>query len=105
MSRLHSVIVAVLVATAGVTSAAQHVVGQQGRLFSPGKLTVKAGAVVSFLNDDNVTHHVYSSTKGYEFNIATMAPRQSGTHTFAKRGRVDVRCGLHPGMRLVVVVE
>jgi plastocyanin len=60
---------------------------------------------LSFQNDDDVTHHIYSSTKGQEFDLDTVAPGKSGSHTFAKAGRVDVRCGLHPGMRLVVTVE
>jgi plastocyanin len=25
-------------------------------------------------------------------------------HAFSKKGRVEVRCGLHPGMRLIVNV-
>ena len=58
-----------------------------------------------FQNDDNVTHHVYSATKGHEFKLDTVRPVAKNSQKFSKRGRVDVRCGLHPGMRLVVTVE
>ena len=51
---------------------------QKGRLYSPGKLTVKSGAVLVFENDDNVTHHVYSSTKGHEFKLETVPPGREG---------------------------
>ena len=105
MSRLYIALTGFVLTAATVTSAAQHVVGQKNRLFSPGALTVKAGDSLMFQNDDAVTHHVYSSTKGQEFNLDTLGPGKSASYTFAKKGRVDVRCGLHPGMRLVVTIE
>lgn len=95
----------ILIALTGVVYAAQHKVGQKGRLFTPGALTVKSGDALVFQNDDDVTHHVYSSTKGQEFDLKTLAPGAKGTQTFAKKGRVDVRCGLHAGMRLVLTIE
>ena len=88
-----------------VVHAAEHAVGQKGRLFSPGALQVKTGEVVLFRNDDTVTHHVYSSTKGQEFDLSTSKPGQEMRHSFSKPGRVEIRCGLHPGMRLMVTVE
>jgi plastocyanin len=94
-----------LVAATSVASTASHSVGQKLQLFSPGTLKVKVGETVMFKNDDKVTHHVYSSTKGQEFNLKTQTPGEDLRHTFAKKGRVDVRCGLHPGMRLVVTVS
>jgi plastocyanin len=104
--RRYLVVFAVLFATASLAYAAsRHVVGQKGALFNPGKMTVGVGDVVVFKNDDGVTHHIYSSTKGQEFNLETTSPGQDVRHTFAKPGRVDIRCGLHPGMRLVVNVN
>lgn len=91
--------------SSAVYAGSQYKVGQKGRLFSPGALTVKPGDVVVFQNDDDVTHHVYSSTKGQEFDLKTVAPGEKVTQSFSKAGRVDVRCGLHAGMRLVVTVE
>ena len=99
--------VACLVALSGglAYAGAANAVGQKGRLFSPGVVRIKAGEALHFNNDDSVTHHVYSLTKGQEFDLETTKPGQSVTHTFGKAGRVEVRCGLHPGMRLVVNVE
>jgi len=96
------------VALAGITSfgyAADRAISQKGRLFTPGTIRVKTGESLVFKNDDEVTHHIYSSTAGHEFTIETMEPGQSVPHAFSKPGRVDVRCGLHPGMRLMVTVE
>jgi plastocyanin len=105
MYRIPVVVLGVFIGAASVTYATQQVVGQKGRLFSPGAMTVNVGDVVVFQNDDAVTHHVYSSTKGQEFKLDTIAPGKEATHAFTAKGRVDVRCGLHPGMRLVVTVE
>src|SRR3989337_4556608 len=98
MIRRYVVIVLVLIAMGSVASAAQHVIGQKGRLFRPGVMTVKAGDTVTFKNDDTVTHHIYSSTKGHEFDLETTRPGQDVRRKFAAAGRVDIRCGLHPGM-------
>src|SRR5262245_6201569 len=105
MFRRYAIVGCALLATASAAYAAQQVVGQKDRLFSPGALKVKAGESVVFKNDDNVTHHVYSSTKGQEFDTETTKPGDSVSRTFTARGRVEVRCGLHPGMRLIVTVE
>ena len=105
MLRACIAVVSVLIATASIVYAAQHEIRQKGRLFSPGALTVKSGDTLVFQNDDTVTHHVYSPTKGQEFELETVAPGKKSSRTFAKPGRVDIRCGLHPGMRLVVTVE
>ncbi len=105
MVRKSVAVAGILIALTGVMYAAQHKVGQKGRLFSPSALTVKSGDVLVFQNDDDVTHHVYSSTKGQEFDLKTVAPGEKTTRAFAKAGRIDVRCGLHAGMRLVVTVE
>lgn len=105
MGRFLAAVAALVIAAAGITYAAQHKIGQKGRLFSPGTLTVKAGDSLLFQNDDDVTHHIYSATRGQEFDLETMPPGEKIAHTFASKGRVDVRCGLHPGMRLVVTVE
>ena len=105
MLRPYALIVCVLIFTSTIAYAAQHVIGQKGRLFSPGVIRVKAGDTVVFKNDDSVTHHIYSSTKGRAFDLETMKPGEEGRRAFPQAGRVDVRCGLHPGMRLIVTVE
>jgi plastocyanin len=105
MSRFHAAVAAMVIAAAGIGYAAQHKIGQKGRVFSPGTMTIKAGDSVLFQNDDDVTHHIYSSTKGQEFDLETMPPGEKTAHAFASKGRVDVRCGLHAGMRLVITVQ
>ena len=105
MNRRYLAIAVLVVASVTVTYAKELVVGQKGKLFTPGAVTVKVGDVLLFQNDDAVTHHIYSTTKGREFSLETLHAGKSAKRAFAAKGRVDVRCGLHPGMRLVVTVE
>lgn len=105
MSRVLAVVVGLLLGTGTPALAPQHVITQKGRVFTPGTMTIKGGEEVVFQNDDSVSHHIYSATRGYEFNLETMRPGQQTSRAFSKAGRVDVRCGLHPGMRLIVTVE
>jgi plastocyanin len=105
MSRFSIAIAGLVIGAATITYASELVIGQKGRLFSPGTVTIQAGESLVFQNDDAVSHHVYSSTKGQEFDLETVGPGKRMSRTFSKKGRVDVRCGLHPGMRLVVSVE
>ena len=105
MIRQYALSIAAVFALASLAFAAEHMIGQKGRLFRPGAIKVKTGDTVVFKNDDTVTHHIYSSTKGHEFDLETTRPGQDVRRTFSAAGRVDVRCGLHPGMRLVVTVE
>ena len=104
--RRRTVIVGMIAAIAsGAYAATQpHLVGQKGKTFSVKALKVKVDELVVFRNDDNVTHHVYSATKGQEFNLRVMHPGHEGRRNFATPGAVLVQCGLHPGMRLTITV-
>jgi plastocyanin len=105
MVRIFAVVVGLFLSAGALASAPQHVITQKGRVFTPGSMTVKGGEEVLFQNDDSVSHHIYSATKGSEFNLETMKPGQKASRAFATKGRVDIRCGLHPGMRMIVTVE
>ena len=48
--------------------AADHEITQQDRHFSQTEITIKVGDTISFKNDDEVTHNVFSTTPGMEFD-------------------------------------
>lgn len=80
-------------------------VSQKHRQFHPGVLNIERGAVVDFVNDDDVTHHVYIDAPNMKFDsggqpIGTTTPVQ-----FNSDGTFVVRCAIHPTMRLVVHVK
>jgi plastocyanin len=90
----------------GVTTAfaVEHSIGQKGRHFSESEITIKKGDTISFVNDDNISHNVLSSTPGNEFNLHSQAPGTSTSVTFDKVGDVNVICAIHPTMKMVVKV-
>lgn len=92
---------------AGFTGAraADHVISQRSRQFSQSALTVRPGAAVTFRNDDEVIHNVFSNTPGFEFNLRSQRPGTAAAVPFRQRGTAQVRCAFHPQMRLVVTVR
>lgn len=94
--------VLVLATTARPTD---YVVGQKDKTFSAATLTVKAGDSITFKNDDQITHNIYSTAKENEFNLRAQAPGTSASVTLATEGTVEIRCAFHPKMKLVVTVR
>lgn len=84
--------------------ASSYTVGQKGRTFSAANLEVKRGEVVMFVNDDNVTHNITSSTAGNEFNLGAQAPGTATPVSFTTAAEVQVRCLIHPRMQMTVKV-
>jgi plastocyanin len=84
--------------------AGQHTVSQKDKTFSTATLTVKAGDVIVFKNDDTITHNVFSATKGLEFNTKAQAPGSATEVTLTGAGTADVSCAFHPKMKLTITV-
>ncbi|MDO9710883.1 cupredoxin domain-containing protein [Paracraurococcus lichenis] len=80
-------------------------VRQANSSFAPGTLTLRAGTQVVFRNDDQLAHNVYSRTEGQAFNLGMAKPGESVERAFATPGTVDIRCAVHPRMRLTLTVE
>ena len=95
--------VALLLATPA--AAGEHVVLQKNKSFSQAELTVKTGDSVVFKNEDDVVHNVFSISKGAEFNLNMQGPGQSASYTFPSEGKFEIRCVMHPTMKLIVTVK
>jgi plastocyanin len=89
----------------GASDDPRHVVGQVGKQFSTAALTVQRGEAIRFVNDDTVTHNVFSKSEANPFNLKLQPPGDAQDVRFAKPGTVVVRCAIHPMMRLEVTVE
>jgi len=96
-----------LIAVVGAAAAApaKFTVSQKDKKFAPNKLTVQRGDSVVFVNDDPVVHNVFSQTPGFEFNLKRQPVGSSGTVTFNRTGVAEVRCAIHPGMKLSITVR
>ena len=95
-------ILAGLLAIAGPAFADDHVVAQSGRSFHPGEIAINRGDTLTFTNKDDFIHQVY--VPGL-FDSDEKAPGQTLTENFPEGGTFEVRCHIHPKMKLVVHVK
>ena len=95
---------AILIATAFKASAAEQTISQKDRAFWPASVTIKAGDTVDFVNDDDVSHNVVSTSSGHEFDLGEQKPGVGTSVTFTTPGEVEVRCLIHPRMRATIKV-
>lgn len=88
-----------------VAAADSPVVSQAHRRFIPAELHIAPGTVVHFVNDDNVTHHVYIDSSEMQFDSGEEPVGKGVDVTFAKPGTFTVLCAIHPTMHLKVTVQ
>ena len=89
---------------AGVAALADdnHTIMQQGRAFHPGEVTINRGEMLTFTNKDEFIHQIYVDGL---FDSDERAPGQNLTESFPRSGTFEVRCHIHPKMKLVVHVK
>lgn len=81
-------------------------VSQVGREFRPDRLVVAQGGTIRISNDDaDLTHHAYVASGTFDFDSGDQAPGRNVDITFSVPGAFNVLCGIHPKMRLSVVVR
>jgi|SRR5471032_1539699 plastocyanin len=83
-------------------AAADAVVTQKSRAFRPTDVTVNRGETVTFTNDDSYIHQIYVDGL---FDSDEKAPGENLNETFPKTGTFQVRCHIHPIMRMTVHVR
>ncbi len=98
-----------ILSTAALLSSAalqaeEHVVGQKGKKFSASTLAVKVGDTVAFRNDDPFFHNIFSLSDVQSFDLGSFPQGQSRKVTFAKEGKVEIECAIHPEMKMVIDV-
>lgn len=81
-----------------------HTIVQKGRAFHPGEVTINRGESLTFTNDDEFIHQIYSQGAG-GFDSDEKNPGENITETFTASGTFEVRCHIHPKMKLVVHVK
>jgi len=86
-------------------SAGTAVITQKGRQFIPYVLPVAAGASVSFPNQDDILHHVYSFAEAKRFEINLYAGTPSEPIVFDKPGIVPLGCNIHDWMLAYIYVS
>jgi plastocyanin len=92
----------IIVGMAG--AAGEFTISQRNRAFSVPQIAIQVGDQITFVNEDDVSHSVYSETVGAEFE-SSQRPGQFFARDFVQPGVVEVRCAIHPNMHLEVHVR
>ena len=98
-------IILVLGAIAGAALGASPEVRQAGRKFAPDRLTVARGTTVRFVNDEKIVHHAFVNSSDFSADTGDIEPGKTKEIAFDRAGSFDVRCAIHPQMRLRVDVR
>ncbi len=81
------------------------VIDQRDKKFIPRVLPVRVGTRVTFPNNDDVWHNVFSTSEAKKFNLGLYPPGKTRNVTFDKPGVVRILCNVHPHMEAYVVVK
>jgi plastocyanin len=84
---------------------AGHTIMQKGRVFRPADVRIGRGESLTFTNNDDFIHQIYVQAPGFSFDTEEKNPGQNVTQTFTSAGTFEVRCHIHPKMKLVVRVR
>ena len=88
--------------SAPALAAGEHVVSQKGRAFRPAEMTINRGESLTFTNEDSFIHQIYVNGL---FDSEEKAPGENLTETFPSAGTFQVRCHIHPTMRMTLRVK
>ncbi len=81
------------------------VIQQSGKKFLPGWAVIQRGTTITFPNNDNIYHNVFSLSAGNSFDLGLYnSAGEPKSHTFTEAGPVDVYCNIHPDMAARVLV-
>ena len=94
---------AAIVLVASAAYAAEHEVKQAGKKFSESELRVSVGDTIAFNNDDKRKHNILVKSLG--FNSGKQKPGEVVSLEITEAGVHEVRCGIHPKMKLTIIAE
>jgi plastocyanin len=80
------------------------VLDQRNRMFVPHVLPIQTGTAVTFPNNDNVRHQVYSFSSAKKFQLPLYAGTPAEPVVFDKPGVVTIGCNIHDQMSAYLVV-
>jgi len=92
-----------LIAGISTASLAATAISQKDKTFSQDNVAIKAGDTLSFVNDDNVTHDISVRTPGGASRPGVVEkPGDQLELAFDEVGTYQVRCLIHPKMKMTV---
>jgi plastocyanin len=79
-------------------------VGQAKKAFTVPVLKAKVGDTVTFKNDDEFAHNVFSLSETQSFDLGSYKKGETRNLTLTQAGTIDVECAIHPEMKMKIEV-
>lgn len=74
------------------------VINQHNKAFSPYLSIIQANQEIRFTNQDDITHHIYSVSKGNKFSFKIRAGQTNANTTFDHSSEIAMGCNIHDWM-------
>jgi plastocyanin len=97
-------LMALIVAIAMPALAGEQTVGQAKKAFTVGVLKAKVGDTVTFRNDDEFAHNVFSLSDVQSFDLGSYKKGEVRSVKLTAPGVVEVECAIHPEMKMKIEV-
>jgi len=104
ISAIRLSLLAVVMTCAMPALAGDQVVGQAKKAFTVGVVKAKVGDTVTFRNDDEFAHNVFSLSDAQSFDLGSYKKGETRTLKLATPGTIEVECAIHPEMKMKIEV-
>ncbi len=74
------------------------VINQTNKAFSPYLSVIQANQITRFTNQDDITHHIYSVSKGNKFSFKIRAGQSNASTVFDHSSEIAMGCNIHDWM-------
>lgn len=95
----------ILFSSVAALAAAPVTVNQVRRAFSVREIHIQRGQTIQFNNVDEFLHQIYIDSPTLKFSSNEQSPGQTVDVLFPTSGTFEVKCEIHPKMKMAVVVE
>ena len=96
---------AVLAVAGGAIAGAMTTIDQKALTFSMPTVSVNKGDILNFTNSDGTSHNITITGDGVSLNSGLQQPGVAFKAPMMKPGSYQVVCGIHPKMKMTVVVK
>jgi plastocyanin len=104
ISAIRMSLLAVVVTVAMPAFAGDQTVGQVKKAFAVGVLKAKVGDTITFRNDDEFAHNVFSLSDVQSFDLGSYKKGETRTVKLTTPGTIEVECAIHPEMKMKIEV-
>ena len=105
LSAVRLALTAVIVVLSMPAFAGDQTVGQAKKAFTVGVLKAKVGDTITFRNDDEFAHNVFSLSDAQSFDLGSYKKGEVRTVKLTAPGTIEVECAIHPEMKMKIEVS